>query len=169
MLSAHDYFSSTHDWLEARLDHRGRYELRVALRELLRAAAARIVWLWSEDRPNVPNDVAWAGDVSVLPSRTMPELGSALPSRDAHADRRGGEEYDVVTLRVSMGGGVPRLGLAILGADHAASPALFDAIEATGDDIEAALVRALERADHRDRASITRPKRGHPHGDGRPE
>ena len=138
------HFPGTCAWFSARLDHRARLEIRQAMRGMVRTLEARFIWLWVLERTSSTALIEYVGDVAALPKR-LPDLRSSVPEREVVVDRDG-ERADAVTLRVSMGGGVPLLGIGIVGLEHVATPVLFDAIERLGESIEEILVRAFERA-----------------------
>lgn len=134
----------TLDWLNARLDLRGRRELRAILRRLERACDARLAVLWASETYAKNAVIEYSGDDAVMPP-ALPELASSIPSREVLRDRHG-EQHDAVVHKIRLGGGVPILGAAIVVPGVEDPNELFDAIERAGAAVEGVLVEAVERA-----------------------
>jgi hypothetical protein len=130
-------------WALARLDLRAQAAVRAELRRLRRDLDALYagVWLGAARDAEV---VAFSGEREDAP-HPFPSLASTVPSFE-HVRDAAGQERAAVVFPPQLGRGMPRAGLIVVEPARYDAPVLFDAVEASGERIEAIVVAELALA-----------------------
>lgn len=136
-MSVAERMPGTGDWLLERIDARVELKLRKELRRLQHDLDAVFAGLWvATTRGDVL--VEFAGEIAVAPS-SCPFVHTSVPTFETFVGADG-LQYDAVVHRPRLGRGMPHLGLLVANAAEIAANVLFDAVAASGERIEEALV-----------------------------